>query len=443
VNAVMRTLSSTCGRATPWIDPLQGSLHDLSDRDLRRLYRFETALGDLLAAHPVHAAVEADLRSRRLLLIREELARLSHLGVAVATRDGGHGRPPVIQTLMQFICGYHDVDLRDSTGLGHGRLISRHASPPVRDRWIPRLLAGALPGIAITEQCGGSRPLATATSAAIRSDGKWSISGSKTWISRLYEARVFCVFFTDPVGRLSVGVVDATSPGLYRRAIQPSGLSGWAWGELHLDDVRLGPRDLLGSPGAGMTLLREHFAHYRPLVAATALGAAAAACDIVADHLRIRRAEGIVTEIRDNALVAVGRAFAHLNAALLAACTTQRLSANGDSRASAWGCAIKAYGVDVAYTTTSELTLLVGALGFTADSALAKIRRDLNGLLYADGIHDSLYRAVGRGMVSGADQTQTAPPVTVTNPTAITAPARRTYRSPPSLPSADTPPLSQ
>ena len=34
-----------------------------------------------------------------------------------------------------------------------------------------------------------------------------------------------------------------------------------------------------------------------------------------------------------------------------------------------------------------------------ADSKLAKARRDLNGLLYADGIHDSLYRAVGRALI--------------------------------------------
>ena len=43
---------------------------------------------------------------------------------------------------------------------------------------------------------------------------------------------------------------------------------------------------------------------------------------------------------------------------------------------------------------------LAGAPGFAADSQLAKARRDLNGLLYADGIHDSLYRAVGRALIA-------------------------------------------
>jgi alkylation response protein AidB-like acyl-CoA dehydrogenase len=321
----------------------------------------------------------------------------------------------VVQTLMQFICGYHDVDLRDSTGLGHGRLIATHASAPVRDRWLPRLLAGTLPGIAITEAHGGSSPRATVTAATACRDGTWTINGTKTWISRLAEAAVFCVFFTDPAGRLSAGVIDATVPGLHRHPIPPSGLAGWTWGELHLDGVRLRPSDLLGQPGTGMALLHEHFAHYRPLVAATALGAAAAVCDAVAAHLNARRSAGIITEIRDNALITVGRAYAQINAALLATLTAQRLVEANDQAGELWGCAVKAHGVDVAYTTTAELILLVGALGFTADSALAKARRDLNGLLYADGIHDSLYRATGRAL------TATAPSLAIRlpNPTSL------------------------
>jgi hypothetical protein len=223
-----------------------------------------------------------------------------------------------VQVLLQFTCGYHDVDLRDSTGLGHGLLIAAHATPQVRDRWVPRLLAGAVPGIAITEPHGGSQVRATATHAVPADDGTWRLSGTKTWISRLTEAAVFCVFFTAPDGRLTAAVIDAGAGGLSRRLITPSGLSGWAWGELRLDGVTVRPCDILGQPGDGLRLLRDHFARYRPLVAATALQAA------------------------------------------------------------------------------SELALLAGAVGFTADSRTAKARSDLNALLYADGIHDSLYSSAGR-----------------------------------------------
>lgn len=62
----------------------------------------------------------------------------------------------------------------------------------------------------------------------------------------------------------------------------------------------------------------------------------------------------------------------------------------------ACSAAMKAHGVDTAYQTTAELALLLGATGFQATSPIAKTRRDLTGLLYADGIHDSLYRTAGK-----------------------------------------------
>jgi alkylation response protein AidB-like acyl-CoA dehydrogenase len=312
----------------------------------------------------------------------------------------GHGRPATLQVLLQFVCGYHDVNLRDSTGLGHGWLIAAHASPQIRDRWLPRLLTGTVPGIAVTEPHGGSQVLATATHATPEADGTWRVTGTKTWISRLTEAAVFCAFFTAPDGRLTAAAIDARADGLSRRLIAPAGLSGWSWGELHLDSVTVRPCDILGQPGEGMQLLRDHFARYRPLVTATALGAAAAIHDQTADLLASRRQAGVIARVRDNALITLGRTWAQLNAALLAAVTAHQIAQTGHPAAQAWGCGTKAHGVDVAYQAASELALLAGATGFTADSRAAITRADLNALLYADGIHDSLYRTAGRDITS-------------------------------------------
>lgn len=391
--------------AARWLAPLIPGFPDLTGQDAARLSQFEDTLVGLLDAHPVTRPVGAGERSRNLREIRRALAGTGHLALAVPARHGGHGRPAAVQVLLQFICGYHDVDLRDSTGLGHGALIAAHAAPRVRDKWLPRLLAGAVPGIAITEPHGGSQVHATATCAIPAEGGTWRVSGTKTWISRLTEAAVFCVFFTTPDQRLTAAAIDAGARGLSRRLITPAGLSGWAWGELRLDDVTVRPCEVLGQPGEGMRLLRDHFACYRPLVAATALGAAAAVHDQTAATLAARREAGTITRVRDNALIALGRTWAQLNAALLATLTAHRLASAGHPTAETWGCAVKAHGADVAYQTASELALLAGAAGFIADSRIAKTRADLNALLYADGIHDSLYLAVGRRHASPAQPT--------------------------------------
>ena len=46
--------------------------------------------------------------------------------------------------------------------------------------------------------------------------------------------------------------------------------------------------------------------------------------------------------------------------------------------------------------------LLTGATGFTASSHLVKALGDLSALRYADGIHDSLYRAAGRALTAAS-----------------------------------------
>jgi alkylation response protein AidB-like acyl-CoA dehydrogenase len=396
--------------AHDWLAPLQPALAPVTGADLAALEHFEDTLTCLLTAYPVGGDVEPGLRSERLRQIRAATAASGHLALSVPSCHGGSGRPAVVQALMQFVCGYYDVDLRDSTGLGHGRLIAEHASARVRDRWLPRLFEGAVPGIAITELHGGSQVQATRTRATPARDGTWTVTGMKTWISRLTEAAVFCLFFAGPGGEISVAAVDARSEGLNRVPIVPAGLSGWAWGELHLHEVRVRPEDIIGQPGTGMRLLREHFAGYRPLVTATALGAAAGCHDRTVAALEARRQSGNITSLRDNALITIGRSYAEINAALLAACNAVTLTESGSPLATRWGCAVKAYGVDAAYRAVSELALLTGASGFVAGCATAKAVRDLNALLYADGIHDSLYRAAGRTLTTSATDTVRIPP---------------------------------
>lgn len=402
--------TSTQRRASEWVIPLRPVLAPVTDPDLDSLSRFEDDLACLLALYPVSGDVEPGLRSERLWKIRTATAASGHLGLAVPSRHGGSGRPAVVQALMQFICGYYDVDLRDTAGLGHGRLIAEHGSPKVRGQWLPRLVDGAIPGIAVTEPHGGSQVHATRTRATPSRDGTWTVTGMKTWISRLNEAAVFCLFFAGPDGGISAAAVDARVEGLTRVPLVPAGLSGWAWGELHLDNVRVGADDIIGTPGTGMGLLREHFAGYRPLVTATALGAAAGCHDRTVAALETRRRSGNITSLRDNALITIGRSYAEINAALLAACTTVTLAESGSPLAERWGCAVKAHGVDAAYRAVSELALLAGASGFVAGCSTAKAVRDLNALLYADGIHDGLYRAAGRALTAQAEGTAGVPP---------------------------------
>ena len=112
------TFSTRTGTAAAWIAPLAAGWDELGELDLEWLCRFDTTLCELLLRFPIDAGIQPGLRSERLLRIRHELAASGHLAAAVPACDGGYGRSVLVQTMMQFICGYHDIDLRDATGLG-------------------------------------------------------------------------------------------------------------------------------------------------------------------------------------------------------------------------------------------------------------------------------------------------------------------------------------
>jgi hypothetical protein len=118
--------------------------------------------------------------------------------------------------------------------------------------------------------------------------------------------------------------------------------------------------------------------------------------------LAAKQRTGILPRIRDNALISLGRTHAALCSALLAAVHTARLCATASGDGDLWARLGKAHAVDTAHHAVHNLAPLVGADGYRQASAIAKARTNLTGLLYADGIHDTLYRSGGRTLLTTA-----------------------------------------
>jgi len=174
--------------ASLWLSHLEGTFPEhLSIDDFHFVEEYEHHLAEV-------ATRKVEPRPK-LAEIKAKLASLGYGGIDVALAVGGLGKSPLVQMLIQFASGYHDVDFRDVAHIAHGRMILRHASDGQRNRWLHRILSGELVGIAATEKHGGSNLYAIKTTAVRGGDGKWSLSGEKCWISRIYEASVFVVFF--------------------------------------------------------------------------------------------------------------------------------------------------------------------------------------------------------------------------------------------------------
>ena len=380
--------------AFDWLDPLRSSLPELDTEAWAALKDLDIALTAACAAAP--PPEDRLAWSRWLRCLWRELAA------------GGHYAPngpagPLWQTLAQFLAGYRDLDLRDSTGPGHGAMVLDHGAPDTVRRWRARLDAGDLVGIAATERHGGSRIRDITTRATLAAGGRWLLTGEKCWVSRLTDAAAFVVFVRDPDARISAVLVDADDPRLERDVIDPHGLGGWSWGVLRMRGVPVDPATAqVGPTGMGLQVFHRHFARFRPLVTATALGTAVGVHDLVTQALAARLRVGILPRVRDNALIVLGRTHAELTASLLAAINATRLAASGHAGADLAARVGKAAGVDTAIQAVSDLAPLIGAAGFQIHHPVAKARRDLTGLLYADGIHDSLYRSGGLTLLTAA-----------------------------------------
>ncbi|MEU4215063.1 hypothetical protein [Actinoplanes sp. NPDC026623] len=98
----------------------------------------------------------------------------------------------------------------------------------------------------------------------------------------------------------------------------------------------------------------------------------------------------------------LARTQAEFTANLPAAITAARLAASGHASADLAARVGKTAGADTAIQAVSDLAALISAAGFQIHHPVAHARRDLTGLLYADGIHDSLYLSGGLTLLTAA-----------------------------------------
>ncbi|HWM01263.1 MAG TPA: acyl-CoA dehydrogenase family protein [Actinophytocola sp.] len=138
--------------------------------------------------------------------------------------------------------------------------VQRYGSAALKDRYLPGICDGSTIGAhAISEPDSGSDALAMRTTA-VRRDGDWVVSGSKTFVSNGPVADVFVIYVrTDPAaGPLGVTalLVERDTPGLtVGGPIEKMGLKTSPFAEVFLDDCVVPAANVVGRPGSGFLVL--------------------------------------------------------------------------------------------------------------------------------------------------------------------------------------------
>jgi alkylation response protein AidB-like acyl-CoA dehydrogenase len=347
-------------------------------------------LGD--ADRLLAAAVPAAREGGSALAAAKRKMHAAGIGAATAPADaGGGGHRFLAQVGIQFLAGYHDLNLRDTAHVGHGAILCHDQAwrgrPELRD-----VIDGALVGLAATEPSDDPSVTGVTTLAKQTPDG-WEISGQKKWISRLLEADAFVVFARSPE-HLSAFYVPADTPGLHASPVPPAGLTGWSWGELTLENVQVPPSALVGAAVGGIAVFRRHFAEYRPLVAATCLGAAAACIDAWVEFVVARTDNG--RELPGGARERIGDLRGRVVLALSGLFTGAAHPGGVDG---AWSKLVKAQAVQTSLDVARTAARNMGAECFEAKHPVRRIVHDLEAFEHADGSLDPLLADAGQRFV--------------------------------------------
>jgi butyryl-CoA dehydrogenase len=233
--------------------------------------------------------------------LAHKLGEVGYLGAPVAEEYGGRGLDYLGYGLIVEQVGRADSSARTvvsvQTSLVCGS-IERWGSEQQKREWLPRLCSGESLGcFALTEPDTGS-DAASLRTRATRSDGGWSISGQKMWISLGNYADLALVFAqTDPELKhhgLGCFLVPTANDGFTTQEIHGKlGLRASDTAEISLDQVEVPDEALLGEIGDGFKVAMSALDNGRYSVAAGCVGICDGCVDASVSYAKERRQFGV------------------------------------------------------------------------------------------------------------------------------------------------------
>lgn len=273
-----------------------------------------------------------------------------------------------------------------------------------RARLLPRIAAGGLGALAITEPGAGSD--ATGMRTTFREDGEFIIiNGGKTFITNGDVADLYLVFgkwdgISDAKTAISVLILEKDTPGLsVVRLEDKMGTRASSTATLAFDQCRVPRANLLGRPGDGLKILFASLNKSRPSVAAHALGIARAAFEDAVAYINQRKQSGKrILEFQGIQFM-----IADLAAELaLVEGWMWRLAAQIDAGASDFGIEaslLKMRASDLAMRVTTDAVQLLGGYGYCKDYRVERLMRDAKITQIWEGTNQVHRQLIGRSFL--------------------------------------------
>src|SRR4051795_8025373 len=289
-------------------------------------------------------------------------------------RPGAH----VARAALELLWTHANAGVLCPVSMTYSAVPALRVAPELAAEWEPRLLAGELCGMAMTEKQGGSDVRANTTRAEAVGDGWWELTGHK-WFCSYPPCAVFLVLAQAPAG-LSCFVLER-GPGMeFQRLKDKLGTRSLPSSEV---EFRGAAARLLGEEGRGVQTIIEMVTHTRlDCVIGSAAGMRRGVAEAVW-HARHRRAFGALLADQPLMVNVLADLAIESEAATATALRLARAYDEGDTSLRRFATAVLKYWICKRATPHAAESLeCLGGNGYVDESPMPQLLRDapLNGI---------------------------------------------------------------
>jgi len=356
-------------------------------------------------AHVAPHVAEMDRTNDYPWHIVEGLTREGFMGLTIPQAYGGGGRSlmdmvAVVEELAKVFGTVARIVVDANTAIP--KAILEHGTDAQKQAWLPLIVEGDKPAIAITEPKAGSAATSMKTSAVIEGD-EIVLNGEKCWITGAGVSRLYLVFarFGDTPGAAGIGavLVDGETQGLsVTRVPMMMGVRGMPEGDVRFENCRVPAENLLVPPGDGFKKLMRCYNLQRVGAATVALGIAQGALDHAIDYAAARRQFG--QPIGDFQGIRWMLADMHMkleSARLLVYRAASELSDGYPDKVNAALAKVTASEAAIAVTNTA--LQIHGANGYSCDYPLERMVRDARMFAIGGGTAEMQRNLIGEALL--------------------------------------------
>ena len=363
------------------------SVYDFADREIRPLVR------------------EMDESAHMPRNLIDKLFELGVLGIEIPESAGGAGATFFHAVLAVEALSRVDpsvgvlVDVQNTLVIN---ALLRWGGDGLKQKYLPRLAAGAIGAYALSEAGSGSDAFALATRATESDDGI-SITGRKLWITNGNEADVFIVFANlnpDAGYRgITAFVVERNFPGFtVGKKEDKLGIRASSTCELLFEECRVPRENLLGEAGKGYKVAIETLNEGRIGIGAQMVGLAQGALDHAVHYVKERTQFGKAVAEFQGVQFEIARAAADVEAARLLVYNAARLRETGQPFVTE-AAICKLFTSEVAERVASLAVNLFGGYGFVKDYPGEKFFRDVKLTTIGEGTSEIQRLVIARQLL--------------------------------------------